>query len=64
MARAAGATSEVPLLPGDVVRSVNNQPTTTLQSARELMRAMKPGTPVTLQIQREGKLMYVTFTID
>jgi serine protease Do len=64
VARAAGATSEVPLLPGDVVRSVNNQPTVTLQSARELMRALKPGTPVTLQIQREGKLMYVTFTID
>ena len=64
VARAAGATSEVPLLPGDVVRSVNNQPTRTLQSARDLMRAMKPGTPVTLQVQREGRLMYVTFTID
>jgi serine protease Do len=64
VARAAGATSEVPLLPGDIVRSVNNQPTATLQSARELMRAMKPGTPVTLQVQREGRLLYVTFTID
>ena len=28
------------------------------------MRALKPGTPVTLQIQREGRLMYVTFTVD
>jgi len=25
---------------------------------------MKPGTPVTLQLQRDGRLMYVTFTID
>jgi S1-C subfamily serine protease len=64
VARAAGATSEVPLLPGDIVRNVNNQPTATLQSARDLMRAMKPGTPVTLQVQREGRLLYVTFTID
>jgi serine protease Do len=64
VARAAGAASEVPLLPGDIVRSVNNQPTTTLQSARDLMRAMKPGTPVTLQVQRDGRLLYVTFTID
>jgi serine protease Do len=64
VARAAGATSEVPLLPGDIVRSVNNQPTATLQSARDLMRGMKAGTPVTLQVQRDGKLLYLTFTID
>ena len=47
-----------------MIRSVNNQRTPTLQSARDLMRAMKPGTPVTLQVQRDGRLMYVTFTID
>ena len=45
VARAAGATSEVPLLPGDIVRSINNQPTATLQAARDLMRGLKPGTP-------------------
>ena len=27
-------------------------------------RALKPGAPVTLQIQREGRLMYVSFTFD
>jgi S1-C subfamily serine protease len=43
---------------------VNNHQTATLQSARDLVRGFKPGTPVTLQIQREGKLMYVSFTID
>ena len=64
VARASGATSEVPLLPGDVIRSVNNRQTATLESAREIVRAFKPGTPVTLQIQREGRLMYVTFTVD
>jgi serine protease Do len=64
VARASGATTEVPLLPGDVIRSVNNHQTPTLESARELVRGFKPGTPVTLQIQREGRLMYVSFTID
>ena len=34
------------------------------ESARDAMRAFKPGTPVTLQIQREGRLMYVSFTMD
>ena len=64
VARASGAMTEIPLLPGDVIRSVNKQQTPTLQSAREVVRTFKPGTPVTLQIQREGKLMYISFTID
>jgi len=28
------------------------------------VRALTPGTPVTLQIQRDGRLMYVSFTLD
>ena len=31
---------------------------------RDAVRALKPGAPVTLQIQREGRLMYVSFTLD
>jgi serine protease Do len=64
VARASGATTEIPLMPGDVIRSINNHRTATLESARELARGFKPGTPVTLQIQREGRLMYLTFTMD
>jgi serine protease Do len=44
VARASGPMSEIPLLPGDVIRSVNNHQTATLQSARELVRGFKPGT--------------------
>jgi serine protease Do len=61
-ARAAGAASEVPLLPRDVIRSLNNREMWTLQGLKDAVRAVKPGTPVTLQIQREGRLMYVSFT--
>ena len=64
MARVAGATSEVPLLPRDVIRSVNNKPVTTLQGLRDALRALTPGTPVVLQIQREARLMYVSFTFE
>jgi serine protease Do len=64
VARAAGATAEVPLQPRDVVRSVNRKEISTLQGLRDAMRALPPGSPVTLQIQREGRLMYVTFTLD
>jgi serine protease Do len=63
-ARVAGARSEVPVQPRDVIRSVNTTPMTTLDQLRSTIRAMKPGTPVTMQIQREGRLMYVSFTVN
>ena len=34
------------------------------QALRESVRALEPGAPVTLQIQREGRLMYVSFTFE
>jgi serine protease Do len=64
IARAAGAVSEVPLQPRDVIRAVNNKKMSTLQELRQAMSGLKPGAAVTLQIQREGKLMYVPFTLD
>ena len=64
IARAAGAAGEVPVQPKDVIRSFNNRRIATLQALRDEARALKPGAPVTLQIQREGRLMYVSFTLD
>ena len=63
-ARAAGATTEVPLLPRDVIRTLNNRQMTTLQELRDAVRTLQAGTAVTLQIQREGRLMYVSFTYE
>jgi serine protease Do len=64
VARAAGATTEVPIQPRDVIFSVNNRPVSTLQGLRDAVRALPAGSPVTLQIQREGRLMYVSFILD
>jgi S1-C subfamily serine protease len=64
IARAAGATSEVPLLPRDVIRALNNRQITTLQSLRDALRGATRGAPMTLQIQREARLMYVTFLFE
>ncbi len=64
VARAAGAASDVPVQPRDIIRSVNNRRVATLAALRESVRALTPGTPVTLQIQREGRLMYVSFTFE
>ncbi len=51
-----------PLQPRDVIRSVNNKQISTLASLRELLQAVKPGMPLTLQVPREGRLTDVAFT--
>lgn len=63
-ARVAGATSEVPLLAGDVIRSLNGSPMTSLEALRSTLRGRPPGSPITLQVQREGRLIYVSFVLD
>jgi len=64
VARAAGPSSYVPLIPRDIIRSVNDRRVTTLAALRDSVRSLAPGTPVTMQIQREGRLMYVSFTFE
>jgi serine protease Do len=63
-ARAAGASVEVPLTAGDVIRTLNGQPMTTLERLRSALKALPPGAPVVLQIQRDQKLLFVAFTLD
>jgi serine protease Do len=63
-ARAAGATSEVPLLPRDIIRSLNNRPIASLQDLREAVKRSTRGAAMTLQVQREERLMYVTFLFE
>ncbi|HEX8028800.1 MAG TPA: trypsin-like peptidase domain-containing protein [Vicinamibacterales bacterium] len=64
VARAAGLRGEAPLMSHDIIRSLNNRRVATLAALRETAAALKPGQPVTLQIQRLGKLLYVTFTLE
>jgi serine protease Do len=63
-ARATGTGAEVPLTTGDVIRALNGQPMTTLDRLRSTLKALPPGAPVALQIQRETKLMYLVFTVE
>jgi serine protease Do len=63
-ARATGAGADVPLLPGDVIRSLNKQPMTTLSRLQEAMKAAPPATPIVLQIQRDGRLLYVPILLE
>jgi len=63
-ARASGATSDVALAVGDVIRDLNGRPMNTLETLRSTLRSLPRGAPVTLQIQREGRLQYLAFNLE
>jgi serine protease Do len=63
-ARAAGTAGEVPLNTGDVIRSFNGQPMTTLDRLRAALKTLPPDAPIVLQIQRDGKVRFVAFTLE
>lgn len=63
-ARAAGSGTEIPLATGDVIRTLNGEPMTTLDRLRGALKALPPGAAVALQIQRDDRLLYVSFTLD
>ena len=63
-ARAAGAAIEVPVTTGDIIRSLNGEPMNTLDRLRTALNALPPGASIVLQIQREGKLQFVTFSLE
>ena len=63
-ARTADSGSEVALETGDIIRTLNGEPTKTLDQLRDALAKLPPGTSVALQIQREDRLMFVTFTTE
>jgi serine protease Do len=63
-ARSSDASGEIPLAAGDVIRTLNGEPMTTLDRLRTTLANLKPGTAIVLQIQRDEKLMYISFTLE
>jgi serine protease Do len=56
--------ADIPLTTGDVIRTLNGQPMTTLERLRSTLKSLQPGAPVVLQIQREQRLLFLAFTLD
>jgi serine protease Do len=52
------------LTTGDVIHSINNRPLDTVDSLRGALSQMKPGDSVALQVERQGKLKFVSFELD
>jgi serine protease Do len=52
------------LKPGDVIYSVNGSPVSTVAALKNRINEFKPGQEVIMQIERSGRLMYVTLDLE
>jgi serine protease Do len=48
----------------DLIRAVNGSNVQTVENLRSLLQQLKSGDPVVLQIERRGKLKYLSFELD
>ena len=63
-AKSADPSVDVSLVAGDVIHAINGAPVDTIESLRSTLDHLKPTTPAVLQIERQGKLMFIAFKID
>ncbi len=61
---AGGQSQSIDLQPGDIIDAVNNSPVALLDTLRSTLNDMKPGDPVVLQIERDGRFQYLAFELD
>jgi serine protease Do len=55
---------EADLQPGDVIHALNGKPLATLEQLRAALKALPTGAAGVLQVERDGKYLYVTFEMD
>ena len=53
----------MPLFVGDVIHALNSFAVRSLDGLRVLVDGIKAGSDVVLQIERDGRLMFITFQI-
>jgi serine protease Do len=63
-ARAAGSAYSTALDPGDVIYAVNGGVVTSVSALREALDKLKPTDPTVLQIERDGRLMYLDLEVE
>lgn len=57
-------TQEIDLEIGDVITAINGNPVSSLEALRSALDAMKRGDPVVLFVERQGKIMLVSFEYE
>ena len=49
---------------GDIIHAVNTQPVASVAALRTALDALKDTDPLVLEVERDGKLVYVTMEIE
>jgi membrane-associated protease RseP (regulator of RpoE activity) len=49
---------------GDVVTAIDGHPVTTFDQLSDIIRPLRPGTPVTITVRRDGKLLTLHTTVE
>ena len=63
-ARRLDSDADVPLMAGDVIHAVNTLAVRSMDGLRVFIGDIKSGSDVVLQIERDGRLMFVVMTIN
>jgi serine protease Do len=63
-AREADASADVSLQAGDIIHTINGVAVKSIEELRSTLTRTAANTPVVLQIERSGKLMFVAFKLD
>ncbi len=65
---AAGSTTDLSsgtgLQPGDVIYSVNGAPVSTVEALKKKLQEFKSGDSIAMQIERSGRLMFVSLELE
>ena len=64
LAKLAHPTLRTSLAAGDLIRSVNGTPVSTVKGLQSALEKFKSGDPVVLQIERRRRLKYISFEMD
>jgi serine protease Do len=64
VAKLSGADIDTELRPGDVIRSLNGTPVTSVEDLRSAMEKLGPGASAVLQIERQRRFEYIPLEID
>jgi S1-C subfamily serine protease len=63
-ARAADPSVDISLTTGDVIHAINGVEVETIAALRSALDHLASNTAVVLQIERDGRLMFVSFELD
>src|SRR5262249_15457526 len=63
-ARVGSGSSAGDLQPGDVIHEINGAPISTIAALRDTLDRAKRDTPLVMQVERDGKMMYQVLELE